>query len=256
MYPVLFNIDSIQIQSSTVFLFLWIIMFGIYIRGLILKEKLSIDFVNDYYYFFILSFFIFWRLGDVYLNFQNYNANLISILFFWDQNFSLYIWFIWFLFIFIFTILLKKEKVLKWFDILIKPFLLFMLFVSVSHLLSWEDYWKPSDSMFAITFNIPEVRYTIPVFPVQVYESIWILLILLMLIIISSKKRVIWIISSLWFFLFFVLELTLSFFRASQDKLILFSIFQNWIEFHIVLFLILSIIFVTTLIIRSHRQAY
>ena len=256
MYPILYNINSIEIKSSTVLIFFWIIIFWIYLKKSIIKNRLSIDFLDDHFLYLTISFLFFWRLGDVFLNWQVYQENLLSILYIWDQNFSIYIWFIWLIIVLYIICILKKEKVLKWLDILIKPFLIFMLIMSFSHLLSWKDYWKPSTSLLSITFNVPEVRYTIPVHPVQIYEALWIMWIYSLLLIIWRRKRVIWVISSLWFTLFFITELSLTLFRAHQDKLILHSFFRDWIEFHIVLFWSLATIFATALILKSHRHVY
>ena len=254
MYPIAFHINSLEIKSSSILLFIWIIISWIYLKNLIIKNWLSLNFLIDHYFRMILIFLITWRAGFIYLNWEMYKSNIINIVHLEDWNFSFFIWFIWFIFALKLFAFFKKETLSKWTDIIVRPFLLLMMFLSLSNFLSWTDYWIPTKLAVWVIFNVPEVRYTMPIHPIQIYEFIWALLILLFISSIARKKRSIWVISSLWFGLFFILELMITFLRANQDKLVLKGLFAEWIEFYYLFFWSLVIYFLVNLITRSHRN--
>ena len=250
MYPIAFHFNSIEIKL----LFIWIILTGFYLKNLIIKNWLSLNFFIDHYFAMIFSFLLFWRAGYVYLNWEIYKSNIVNIVHIEDGNFSFFIWFVWFIIALKIFAYVKKETSWKWTDIIIRPFLFLMLFLSMSNFLSWTDYWIPTDLWFWLIFNVPEVRYTLPIHPIQIYEFIWVLFILLITMFIARKKRSIWVISSFWFGLFFILELLITFLRAGNSKLMFEWLFTDWIEFYYLFFWLLVIYFLFNLTTRSHRN--
>ena len=170
--------------------------------------------------------------------------------FIWDWNFSFYIWLVWFLLFLILFSIIKKERYSRWLDVLINPLLLLLLFASTADLLSWSNYWIPTDLPIWITFSVPEVRYTIPIHPVQIYEIIWISLIFILLFLLWTKKRKDWVQSALWFSLLFLLEFILVNFLAGSDLLV------YDIKFHFLLFWSLFFISLIYLISKSHLNLH
>lgn len=248
MHPILFHFAGVEIQTYLITMFFWIILSWLYLERKIKNYKLSTNFINDYFTPLALIFFVTWRLWAVLLNLSIYKSNLISILYFWDLNFSFYIWlsFLWLAFLLL--CIAKKEKFSKWIDMLLAPFLVLILFLSIWEFANWFNYWNPSNLPFSVIFNIPEVRYIIPVHPVQLYEFVWAFLILLFALYFWRKKRIFWTIWFLWFSLFFTLELFLEFFRAKSDLLV------YWIKFHIIFFWLLLAWCLIWLILKSHRD--
>jgi len=252
MHPVLFHILWVEIQTSLILIFFWLLLSAIYLEKKVKINKLLINFLSDYFLAFVSLFFIIWRLWWVALKWDIYNENILRIFYFWDWNFSFYIWLAWVLiFLFILT-KIKKEAFRKWMDTILFPFLFLIIFISFANLMSWENYWKPSSLPFpfSYTFNSPEVRYAIPIHPTQLYESISIIFLFFVMKFFARKKRIIWIVSLLWFSLFFLTEFLLEFLRAGSDKIIL------WYKFHSILFLLWLVICLITLIFKSHRNFY
>lgn len=250
MHPVLFHIFWIEIQTSVVVIFLWIIFSAIYLEKRVKNNKLLINFISDYFLILTFVFLILWRAWSVFLKWSIYNEDLIRVLYFWDWNFSFYIWMSWVFFFLFFLSILKKEDFRKWLDAIIFPFLFGMLFISFADLMSWNDYWKPSNLPFpfSYTFDSPEVRYAIPIHPVQLYEFVWVFLLFLLLKYFSRKKRITWVVSLLWLSTFFLIQFWLEFLRASSDKMFF------WYKFHILLFLVWFFISLIALIFKSHRN--
>lgn len=248
MHPILFHFNGIEVETYLVTMFFWIIISWLYLEKKVKNNMLSTNFIDDYFYILAIIFFIFWRIWWVLLNWNIYKTNLISTLYFWDLNFSFYSWltFMWLFFMII--CIIKKEKFSKWLDMIINPFLILVMFLAIWDFASWENYWNPSELPFAVTFNIPEVRYIIPVHPVQAYEFIWIIMIICFMIYFWRKKRVIWTTWFVWISLFFMLEFFLEFFRAKSDFLV------YWIKFHFLFFWIALTFWLLWLILKSHRD--
>lgn len=253
MHPLLFHIFWIEIQTNVILLFFWIIFSGLYLENKIKTNKLLINFLSDYFFSFVFIFLLIWRIWAISLKWDIYKNELIKILYFFDWNFSFYLWIIWaWIFLFILTYI-KKEDFWKWLDALIFPFLFLLIFISFWDLMSWENYWKPNEWPFPLsyTFNSPElIRYAIPIYPVQLYEAVSVLFILWFVAFFWRKKRISWIIALFWFSLFFLAELLLEFLRASSDTIIF------WYKFHIILFWFLFLFSSFSFIFKSHRNFY
>lgn len=248
MYPVLFQIWWIEFYSNAVILFIWMVVSVLFLVNRLKKNSLSVNFLNDYFYILVFSFLFFWRLWEIFLKSSIYFSNPVKILYFWDWNFSFFLWVLWLWIVFYALTFLKKEDSLKWMDSFILPFLLWILFISFSNFLSWENYWKPTSTFLWMSFDSPEVRYTLPIHPVQIYEFFSVLIIFFITFLISRKKRFSWVVASFWFSLFFLVEFMIEFLRAWADKMIF------WYKFHQVLFLVLAFIFLIFFIFRSHKN--
>lgn len=248
MYPVLFQIWWIEIYSNAIILFIWMIISFFFITKRIKKNNLSVNFLNDYFLIFIFTFLLFWRIWEILLKSWFYLQNPLNFFYFWDWNFSFYFWILWLWGVFLIISLLKKENFLKWMDAIIPAFLLLIIFISFSEFLSWENYWKPTNLFLWMKFDSPEVKYTLPIHPVQIYEFFSVLIIFIFTLIISKKKRFPWVLSSLWLFLFFLTEFLLEFFRAWYEKMFF------WYKFFQILFLFLAILFLIFFIFKSHKN--
>ena len=248
MYPVLFQIWWIEFYSNAVIIFIWMIFSSLFLIKRIKKNNLSLNFLNDYFFILIFSFLFFWRIWEVFLKSSVYLLKPLEIFYFWDSNFSFFLWILWMWLVFSFLTIIKKENFLKWIDAIFPVFLIWMLFISFWDFLSWESYWLPTSSLVWVIFNSPNIKYTLPIHPVQIYEFLWVSLILFIIFIIWRKKRLSWVLSSFWFFLFFLLEFILEFFRAWIDKIFF------WYGFNQILFWILSMMCLIFFILRSHKN--
>ena len=248
MYPVLFQIWWIEFYSNAVILFIWMISSALFLIKNVKKNNLSLNFLDDYFYILIFSFLFFWRIWEIFIKFSLYVSDPVKMFYFWDWNFSFFLWLVWVWLLFYLISLFKKENFLKRLDAILPAFLLWILFIALSDFLSWLNYWKPTNMFLWIVFNSPEVKYTLPVHPVQIYEFLSVLIILFIISFVSRKKRLAWVLSSFWFFLFFLSEFIIEFFRAWVDKMIF------WYKFHQVLFFVFSVTCLIFFIFKSHKN--
>jgi len=248
MYPVLFQIWWIEFYSNAIILFIWMIFSVFLMIKRLRKNNLSLNFLDDYFFIFIFSFLFFWRIWEILLKSWFYLDNPLNCFYFWDWNFSFYFWLLWLWFSFFIASFLKKENFLKRIDNMLPSFLILVLFIAFSQFLSWANYWKPTSLFLWMKFDSPEVKYTLPIHPVQIYEFFSVLIIFFITTFLWRKKRFPWVLSSLWLFLFFLAEFILEFFRAWYEKMIF------WYKFSQVLFLFLAISFLIFFIFKSHKN--
>ncbi|MCD5382678.1 prolipoprotein diacylglyceryl transferase [Candidatus Gracilibacteria bacterium] len=248
MYPVLFQIGGFEFYSNAVILFFGIIFSSIFLMKNVKKYGLSINFLNDYFYILVISFFLFGRLGEVFLNFSMYLKEPLKILYFWDGNFSFFIGIIGVGLVFYILTFLKKENFLKWIDASFLPFLMGIMFISIADFMAGANYGLPTNGIFGIVFGSPDVKYTLPIHPVQLYEFFAVLMIFFIVKFFSKKKRFAGVLSSFGFFLFFVTEFVLEFFRANIDLMIF------GFKFHQILFGVLAFFSLVFFIFKSHRN--
>ncbi len=250
MFQVMFHIGSLEIHTYTIICILSII-FSLYLLAKItLNKKLSLKFLTNYLPLIIIFTFLFARIGGILELSEIYFKNPIRILDIFDEAYNLYFWVFGFLFVFAIITNYIKEIFWVWLDLFVFPFLLFFMFLSVADLCAGYNYWVPSDLPFAISFNLPEVHYTVPVHPVQIYEAVSLILLMVVLLFITNKKREPWVLGLYSLLGFFAIQLCLTFFR-STDYLILFGIkLPVLLSF---LFVSISIIFI---ILKTHSHMY
>jgi len=250
LYPLLFYFYGFEIHTYPVIIFLALIISSYYFALTCFKRKLTLDFLSDHFLYIILGTFIFARVGGILESLSLYNQNPLRIIYIFDGAYNFYIAFFGFLITFFIITILKKESFWKWMDAIALPFLLFVFFLAIAEFLSGGNYGTPSGLPWAISFNIPEVRYTIPIHPVQMYEAIFLLLLFFIIRFMQNKSHHNGVISLYTAFGFFTIKVILSFFRGAPDL----SIFN--FRFSLVVSLILAIICFILIIIKTHNRVH
>lgn len=151
------------------------------------------------------------RIGHIFLHFSEYQG-VLHMLSFWDENANMYTALLAAGFVLWRQSRQNEESFTKWADFLAIGVVSFLFFINVSDFFSGENYGSPPTFTWApgIVFNSQEIPYTIPLHPVQIYASIWILVIIAFIHRYFRKKR--WdgntalIVSTLYFLGEFFLE--------------------------------------------------
>lgn len=186
MYSVLFHIFGFEIQSYPLVVALGVLLASLFLVQSALRSRLSLDFLTDYYYWFLGVMFLGARIGGIIESWEMYAQHPLRLISFFDGGYNFYGSFIGFLLFLVVLSLWKKENIWKWVDIFALPAVVFFLFLSIADFLAGNNYGIPTSLPWAVTFNIPEVRYTIPIHPVQIYEVI--LLSVLFLFLLRKRK--------------------------------------------------------------------
>lgn len=189
MYPALAEFAGFILHSYPV-----VILFAAVISSFLMaaecrKRRLDIKFLNDYFLSFVIVTALFSRLGGVLENLTYYLNNPLYIFYLHDSNYSFEFGLLGLLISLFAICKLKRELYAKWLDAISLPFLSFSMGISLADFFSGANYGTPSDLSWAMIFNIPEIRYTIPIHPVQLYEFILFLIVFVIFYFYRPKRN-------------------------------------------------------------------
>ena len=221
MFPILFYINNgLTIYTYPLLILLGSMISSYYFSRIADQNKLTLDFLSDHFFLLTIVTFLFARLGGLIQNFSMLLENYWRFFYIFDGKYNFYTGIFGFIICFSIIAYFKKENVWKWMDTLALPFLLFFFFTAIGDFLAGNNYGMPSNLPWAVSFNIPEVRYTIPVHPVQIYEAILLLLLILFIQIIKRKNQYNGTIATYSLFGFFLIKTILHFLRGIPDVLV------------------------------------
>ncbi len=78
---------------------------------------------------------------------------------------------------------------LQWLDALVPATTLGLMFSWIGAFLSGDAYGKPTDVFWGITYDAPNVRYAIPLHPVQLYYALFFFLLTFLLLVIRKRSK-------------------------------------------------------------------
>lgn len=189
MYPILFQIGPITLKSLGLF-----IVFGFFIGIFVLvkksvRNKMNLDFISDHLIPFILAPLIVSRLIYVFENWYKFSTDFWSIFMLHDGNFSLWGGILGFVVILFYWTNKQKNSFWKWFDLSFLSAIISFSIIFLGLFFSGDVYGKPTDLPWGVTFDNPDVRFTDPIHPLQIYFSIAYFLIFIVLFNFSQKRR-------------------------------------------------------------------
>lgn len=101
-------------------------------------------------------------------------AYLTQFFYIWDKGLSF--WGALFGFLIMLAIICFKrgENILKWLDRLITPIGLGLIIANFGQLLDGQGYGIPTDMPWGMAYESINVKYTVPIHPVQIYSMIYV----------------------------------------------------------------------------------
>jgi len=151
------------------------------------SRDLSIEFLSKNLVYFLLIPLIFGRIGSFLQLLPSFSArvNDMGIL---EKlaTFVRYFFSVWeggldptwivmgFLIIFVAVAISQKEPIFKWLDAFVSPGLLLVIFVHIGGFFSAWGYGRPVSESFplSISYDLQHVRFSGPLYPVQIYGVI------------------------------------------------------------------------------------
>ncbi len=152
------------------------------------EKELSLMFLYKNLFLFAGVAFVAGRLGEIFKfwsHFQSESNNmhffektslfLEKFFFFWHGGLDPFWTALGFLAVFFLVAYRQKEDLWKWLDAFVLPTILLLIFWSIGSFFSGWGYGKPvSDGFFlGITYAVQEVRYAVPLHPVQLYTALY-----------------------------------------------------------------------------------
>lgn len=151
------------------------------------KKHFHLEFIADHFLSLALVALVGARLGYIYVFFSQYAENLLSILAFWDGGYLLWTGIMGFLIAFLFICEKQKERMGQWLDVLVPAAVIALIFDAFGAFLGGNQYGSPTELPWGIIFDNPEIRYTVPIHPVQLYLVLFLLILLIILQVLHKK---------------------------------------------------------------------
>ena len=183
MIPILYESQYISIQTLWVFVAIALVS-GSYLAVQRLKRsRVNFTLFIEHSTFFFLTAIVFSRVVYFFLNYYTYLyafdfrtlKNFFSI---WDQGFSFWGAFIGFMVALLYRLRRSEENIWKWLDALVVPLIIGMGISSVGSFLSGYSYGRPTDLFWGVRYELANVKYTVPIHPVQIYTLLFLVAVL------------------------------------------------------------------------------
>ncbi len=177
------------IPTGGVIVFIGVLVAAAVLIHTIRDEEISLKFLSDHLFFFIVLPFLFGRLGAFLSLWPTVRQRLpegdivssvIEVL----RSFFLFgdgqlqsDWVIGgFFVVFLLIAIWRKEKFFAWLDAFILPGIVLAFFVALGGFFSGWNYGSPAPDWLpfplSVAYNLQEVRYSVPVYSVQLYSAI------------------------------------------------------------------------------------
>ena len=246
MYPILIQIDSftlfgLEIGPLSLFSHGVVEAFGFLIAILWFlkvaqKKHLHLEFIADHFFSLMFWSIIGARLGYVFVFFARYKQNLPSLLYLWDGGYLLWSGIACFLIALWYQCDKQKEKIGQWLDVIIPAGIIAFVFETFGAFLGGEQYGKPTDLPWGIAFENPDVPFTIPIHPVQLYLLGALLILLVILQILHRRMLRESLIGLIGLALFALLSFMTEYFRGDEMLIYFGHRFTQIIQAAVILF--------------------
>lgn len=222
MFPILFHIEwlSLSIFSHGVFEALGFMIAIFWFLKIAVKRHFHLEFIADHFFSLLVWSLIFARMGYIFIFWSRYQDQLFSLLNFWDGGYLLWPGIIGFLITLYYHTAHQKEKLGSWLDILVPASVIAFIFETFGAFLGGISYGSPTELPWAIAFENPEVPFTIPIHPVQLYFLFLLLILLLILQVLHKKMMRESLIGFMGLFLFALFSFITEYFRG--DEMLIF----------------------------------
>ncbi|MSR67847.1 hypothetical protein EXS65_03440 [Candidatus Peribacteria bacterium] len=163
----------IIIWMRVVFLLLAVWMSAEFFLRLAGSASLSIQSVKDNAKWHLIAFLAMGRLLAIVGNYQAYLKNFFRVFIVWDGEFSFLGGAIGIALVLFWSTRNQRATFLQWLDVLLPAATFGLAFDWIGMFLSAQSYGKPTNASFGIVMDSFNVRYSVPIHPVQLYYALF-----------------------------------------------------------------------------------
>jgi prolipoprotein diacylglyceryltransferase len=184
-----FEIGSVIIWMRVVFLLLAIWASTEFFLRLAQSASLSIQSIKDDAKWHLLAFLLMGRFMAILGNYQAYAKHWSRIPVFWDGEFSFLGGAIGIALVLFYATRMQRATFLQWLDVLL-PATTFGLAIDWTGMfLSAQAYGKPTNMPWGVIMDTFNVRYSVPIHPVQLYYAFFYLVLTFVLLLIRKYSK-------------------------------------------------------------------
>lgn len=184
-----FEFGPMILWMHVVFLLLAILLSTEFFLRLAGSASLSIQSIKDNAKWHLLAFLLMGRFMAVVSDYQAYLRHPGRILIVWDGGFSFLGAALGIAFVLFLSTRMQRATFLQWLDVLLPAATLGMAIDWVGMFLSAQAYGKPTNIPWAVAMDTFNVRYTVPIHPVQLYYALFYLVLTFVLLLIRKYSK-------------------------------------------------------------------
>ncbi len=156
---------------------------------LALSANLGLQHLKDKGWIFGTVFLVMGRLMAILANYQTYMKDPFRVIVVWDGGFSFLGGAIGIGVVLFFTTRDHRTTFLQWLDVLVPATTLGLAFDWLGKFMAAQSYGKPTDSFLGMIFDVPDVRYAVPIHPVQLYYFVFFAVVTFVLLLIRKNSK-------------------------------------------------------------------
>jgi phosphatidylglycerol:prolipoprotein diacylglycerol transferase len=151
------------------------------------RANLSLQHFQQHGWWYGGVFLLGGRVAAILGDYRDYIKDPLRVFILWDGGFS-FLGAVLGVAILLFVVNRgQRSTYLEWLDVLVPPACLGLVFNEVGAFLAGQGYGRPTDLPWAVTYDAMNVRYAVPVHPVQLYFAIFYLVLTFILLIVRKR---------------------------------------------------------------------
>lgn len=196
MYPEFIQTKYFTINTLWIFFVAGLLIATYVFIKLSVKNRLKIQFISEHSWGLILWTIIGARILSLILNAQTYFYEfsyeaLIKVLYIWDKGMSLTGAIIALIAYLYFICRKSDQDFWKWLDVLTPSVLLGLSIGYIGTFFEGTNYGEPTSLPWGVNFESPQIKYTVPIHPTQIYAFLYTITISITLMLVSKTEKIV-----------------------------------------------------------------
>jgi phosphatidylglycerol:prolipoprotein diacylglycerol transferase len=184
-----FQIGPFLVWTRLIFLLLGIWLSVEFFLRLAERAGLSLSHFRTHAPAFLLAFVLGGRLVAIIAEYRIYLRDPLRMLILWDGGFSFLGGAIGIGIVLYLTTRSHRSTFLQWLDVLVPATTLGLCFSWLGEFFSGNSYGTPTDVFWGVTYQAENVRFAVPVHPVQLYYAFFYFILTFLLLVIRKRSK-------------------------------------------------------------------
>ncbi len=186
--------EAFEIGPAVIWMRLLFLLIGVWVSSefffrIAAAANLSVQGIRDNAKWFALAFFAGGRLIAVLANYQSYLKQPIRMVIFWDGQFSFIGAALGIAIVLFVTTRNQRATYLQWLDALLPAMTLGLGFDWVGMFAGAQAYGKPTNMPWGVIIDTFNVRYAVPIHPVQLYYALFYFALTFILLVVRKNAK-------------------------------------------------------------------
>ncbi len=183
------ELGPFMLWSRLIFILLGVWLATEFLLRLAESANLSLQHFRDHAIWYVVAFLLGGRLVAVISQYQVYLHDPLRIVTLTDGGFSFLGGAVGIGVVLYIATRGHRSIFLQWLDAVVPSTTLGLVFSWIGSFLAGDAYGKPTDMVWGIIYDAPNVRYTIPLHPVQLYYALFCFFLTFLLLVIRKRSK-------------------------------------------------------------------